>query len=125
MRALVVDDARAMRLILRQILQKIGFEVIDAGNGREALDRLRELGRPDVVLVDGYMPEMDGFAFLQAVRSDPACAGLRVILVTAEETASHEQIDLDAAPDAYLFKPFTEQVIREKLDRLGLTPSLS
>src|SRR3982751_4557510 len=101
MRALIVDDARAMRLILRQILHKLGFEVAEAAHGREALDRLRQrdVGAPDVVLVDCQMPEMDGFALVEAVRADPDLRGLRVIMVTGEEEAAQAARALAAGAD--------------------------
>ena len=70
MRALVIDDARTMRLILKHVLTDIGFAVSEAGDGRAGLEQLERMDRPDVVFVDCFMPEMDGFEFLRAVRAD-------------------------------------------------------
>ena len=118
MRALVIDDARAMRLVLRQILHKLGFEVTEAGNGREGLEQLRRSGPPDVAFVDGYMPEMDGFAFIRAVRADPGLSGLRVVMVTAADDPAQVAAALEAGADEYVVKPFNKETILGKLDRL-------
>src|SRR5690606_10659176 len=68
MRALVVDDSKTTRMIIGRILREIGFEVVEAGNGQEALDKLEELGGAEVALVDWNMPEMSGIEFVRAVR---------------------------------------------------------
>ena len=60
MQVLVVDDSRATRAVLRQILKALGFDVTEAGHGLEALERLKEMEKPDLVLVDWNMPEMNG-----------------------------------------------------------------
>jgi two-component system chemotaxis response regulator CheY len=125
MRALVIDDARAMRLILRQALQKLGLEVIEAGNGREGLEQLQRGSPPDVVLVDCQMPEMDGFAFIKAVRAAPPWQHLQVVMVTAEEDPAQAARALEVGANAYLVKPFNKDMIRAKLDQLGITASLS
>ena len=84
MRALVIDDSKAMRMILKRELVALGFEVFEAGDGQEALSRLAELGPVDVVLVDWTMPGMDGMSFVHAVRADPAYEEMRVVMVTSE-----------------------------------------
>jgi CheY-like chemotaxis protein len=61
-RALIVDDSRAMRTILKGILKGLGFETFEAGHGKEALERLREVGATDLALVDWNMPEMNGWS---------------------------------------------------------------
>ena len=70
MRALIVDDSRPIRRIESEILNELGFETTDASNGRIALERLNEIPRPDLILVDWNMPEMDGLEFIRAVRKD-------------------------------------------------------
>jgi two-component system, chemotaxis family, chemotaxis protein CheY len=122
MRALVIDDARAMRLILGQALRPLGFEVTEAGDGREGLDSLRRHGRPDVVFVDCNMPVMGGLDFLRAVRANADLAGLRLVLVTGEEErAQADGAGADGA-DGYVTKPFSRETIRGLLERLGLAP---
>ncbi len=113
MRALVVDDSRAIRTILSQILKGIGFEVADASNGREGLERLKTIPRPDVMLVDWNMPEMNGYEFLCAVRADPAYSDSRVMMVTTETEVEQMIKALTAGANEYVMKPFTKEVIRE------------
>jgi two-component system chemotaxis response regulator CheY len=84
MRALVIDDSKAMRALLGRLLGEIGFSVDEAGNGREGLEHLQAHGAPDVVLVDWNMPEMSGFEFVQAVRSNRDYDAVRLIMVTTE-----------------------------------------
>ncbi len=120
MRALVVDDSRAIRTILSQILKGIGFEVADASNGREGLERLKTIPRPDVMLVDWNMPEMNGYEFLCAVRADPAYSDSRVMMVTTETEVEQMIKALTAGANEYVMKPFTKEVIREKLELMGM-----
>ncbi len=120
MRALVIDDARTMRLILKHVLTEIGFEVSEAGDGRAGLEQLARLGRPDVVFVDCFMPEMDGFAFLRAVRADARYAGLPVLMASAGEPEDQAQAR-EAGADDFLVKPFTRETILAKLERLGVS----
>ena len=123
MRALVVDDSRATRTILRQILKEIGFEVSEAGHGREALERLKEIGTPDLALVDWNMPEMNGFEFVRAVRADHAYDSMRLMMVTTETEMEQVAKALEAGANEYVMKPFTKDVILEKLDFLGIARS--
>ena len=123
MRALVIDDSRATRTILRQILKEIGFEVSEAGHGREALERLKESGAPDLALVDWNMPEMNGFEFVRAVRADHAYDSMRLMMVTTETEMEQVAKALEAGANEYVMKPFTKDVILEKLDLLGIARS--
>ena len=65
MRALVIDDSRAVRIIIRNILREMGMEVVEAGNGREALEQLRQNPEVELVLVDWNMPVMNGLEFIR------------------------------------------------------------
>src|SRR5437764_592782 len=120
MRALVIDDSRIMRSILRQILAPTGFEVSEAGDGRQGLEHLRQLGKPDVVLVDWNMPVMDGLSFIRAVRADPAWAGLPLLMITTETEMDRISEALEAGADEYLMKPFSQEAFLGKLDLLGI-----
>lgn len=119
MHVLVVDDSRAMRAVLRNMLREAGFEVSEAGNGREALERLRQNREIQLALVDWNMPEMDGFQFLCAMRADPAYDGMRVLMVTTETDLSRVSEALSAGANEYLMKPFTKEALVGKLDLLG------
>lgn len=120
MRALVIDDSRAMRAILGKILKEIGFEVTDACHGREGLERLQQVGRPELALVDWNMPEMNGLEFIQAVRADHAYDEMRIMMVTTESEAGAMINALEAGANEYVMKPFTKDVILEKLVILGI-----
>ena len=120
MRALVVDDSRAIRSIIGKTVKELGFELFEAGHGREALARLAEVGKVDLILVDWNMPEMDGFDFLVAARQNPAWKDTVIMMVTTETEMSQMQRALDAGANEYVMKPFTKDVLREKLQLVGL-----
>jgi len=120
MRALVVDDSRVMRALLVRILTELGFEVEVARDGREGLDRLRELGTVDLAVVDWRMPGMTGIEFVMAVRGDHAYDEVPVIMVSSETDPSQLARALAAGANEYVMKPFTKDVIRGKLEMLGL-----
>ena len=120
MHALVVDDSRTVRKILTEYLNALGFEVTVAVNGREALDRLTGMERADVVLVDWNMPEMDGIAFVRAVRATGHYAALPVMMVTTHTELARVSEALEAGANEYIMKPCTAEMIREKLELLGV-----
>jgi two-component system chemotaxis response regulator CheY len=126
MRALVIDDSRAMRRIVGTILTGFGYEVREAGDGRQALDVLRESSDegwvPDLCCIDWNMPVMDGLQFVSAVRANPAWRSVTIMMVTSE--SEHTQIvkALAAGAHEYVIKPFTADAIRDKLALLGLLP---
>jgi two-component system, chemotaxis family, chemotaxis protein CheY len=121
-RALVIDDSRAMRRIVGSILEDFGYETRPAGHGREALDVLEEGYLPDLACVDWNMPVMDGLQFVSAVRSNPAYRSVTLMMVTTE--SEHGQIvrALAAGAHEYMIKPFTADAMRDKLALLGLLP---
>lgn len=120
MRALVIDDSRAIRLILRQTLQAIGFEVMDAGNGTEALNMLKTEDKFDLALVDWNMPGMNGYNFVVEVRKNSDYDNMRLMMVTTETETSQVIRALEAGANEYVMKPFTKDVIVEKLNLMGL-----
>ncbi len=120
MKALVIDDSRAMRLILAGTLRQLGYEVIDAGNGAEALGRIRQHGKPDLALVDWNMPVMSGYEFIQAVRADPSLDAMPLVMVTTETEIGQMEAALKAGANEYVMKPFTREALRDKLQILGL-----
>ena len=120
MRALVIDDSRAMRMLLKRELVALGFEVSEAGDGNEALARLAELGPVDVVLVDWTMPEMDGMTFVHQIRSDAAYEEMRVVMITSESDPAQIFHALMAGVDEYATKPITREALSEKLGLVGL-----
>ena len=119
MHALVVEDSGTIRLILTAYLKKLGFDVTVAVNGRDGLDQLRGMAKADVVLVDWNMPEMDGIAFVRAVRAEGTYAELPLMMVTTNSERENVSEALEAGANEYLMKPFTGDMIREKLELLG------
>jgi len=122
MRALVVDDSRAMRRIVARILTDLGFEVVEAGDGQQGLDALADGALPQLACVDWNMPVMDGLTFITRVRAVPEWRDITLMMVTTE--SEHAQIvrALAAGAHEYLIKPFTAQAMSEKLELLGLVP---
>ena len=126
MRALVVDDSRAMRMILGKILRSVGFDVVvEAGNGQEALDRLEQHGAMDLALVDWNMPTLNGYDFVSRVRAEKRYKWMRLMMVTTELETTQMQKALAAGADEYLMKPFMREAILEKLQILGLMAARS
>jgi two-component system, chemotaxis family, chemotaxis protein CheY len=119
--ALVVDDSRAMRMVLRRNLEQLDFTVIEAGNGLEALDAMRSAPQvPDLALVDWNMPEMDGLEFVTAVRAEQAWRSMTVMMVTSESEQSRVVQALTAGAHEYLMKPFQPAAMVDKLGLHGL-----
>ena len=124
MRALVIDDSSAMRRLIGRILKDIGFEVTEAENGSVALKCLEaEADPPDIALVDWNMPVMNGFEFVQVVRSKPEHDNVRLMMVTTETGVEHIEKALNAGADEYVMKPFTKTELISKLGLLGLRRS--
>jgi two-component system chemotaxis response regulator CheY len=120
MQALVVDDSRAMRTILTRLMISLGFTVIQAADGAEALALLEGGERPDVALVDWNMPVMDGLTFIKLCRAHPDFRDIVLLMVTTESERSQIVRALAAGAHEYVIKPFTSQMIAEKLEMLGL-----
>jgi two-component system chemotaxis response regulator CheY len=120
MRVLIIDDSRAMRAIVKNAVSPLGFEVVEAANGQEALARLADRGPFDLALVDWNMPVMNGFEFVTAVRAKPEFVGMRIVMVTTEVEMGQVARALTAGADEYVMKPFTNDVLRDKLTILGL-----
>lgn len=120
MNALVVDDSRAMRMILSRIMRELGFETYEAEHGEEALECLKQVGAVDVALVDWNMPVMNGLEFVVAVRSNPQYADTRIVMVTSETDLGNMTEALAAGADEYAMKPFDRTMIMDKLELVGL-----
>ena len=120
MRALVIDDSRAMRRIVSGILEGLGFQVNQAGHGREGLDVLDSGWVPELVCVDWNMPVMDGLTFIKTVRRRDDLRGIPLMMVTTESEQGQIVRALAAGAHEYVIKPFTDEVIAEKLALLGL-----
>jgi two-component system, chemotaxis family, chemotaxis protein CheY len=120
MRALVLDDSRAMRSILTRTLDGLGFDVETAGDGAEGLELVRRGPLPDVALIDWNMPVMDGLEFVTRIRSNREWRGITLMMVTTENEHSQIVRALAAGAHEYVMKPFSVEAIGDKLRMLGL-----
>lgn len=120
MRALVIDDSRAIRGIIAKILRSLDFETSEACDGREAWDLLQREGPFDVVTVNWEMPVMDGLQFVAKVRRDPRYRALPLLMISSESDGKRVDQALGQGVDQYLFKPCTQQSVATKLAAMGL-----
>jgi len=121
LKAMVIDDSRAMRTIVGQILRGIGFEIVEAANGREGLRLLEKIELPAIAMVDWNMPEMNGLDFVCEVRSQPKSGGMRIIMVTTETDIKRMSEAMVHGVDEYVMKPFTKEIILRKLEQLAVS----
>jgi two-component system chemotaxis response regulator CheY len=122
-KAVVVDDSKAVRMILARTLRELGFEVREASNGREALEVIEaEKNAVTLVLADWNMPEINGLELLQRLRLKPELASLVVVMVTTETEVSQMRTALEAGANEYIMKPFTKDILLEKLELAGVRP---
>ncbi|MEX0724965.1 MAG: response regulator [Planctomycetaceae bacterium] len=117
---LIVDDSRAVRLVSRRLMSSLGFEVLEAENGEDALRVVRNNNAIDAVLLDWNMPIMDGMQFLQALRNEPLPTQPVVVMCTTENDMPRIVQAMQAGANEYIMKPFTEDIIREKLQETGV-----
>jgi two-component system chemotaxis response regulator CheY len=122
-KALVVDDSRAVRMILARTLKELGFEVREAANGREALEVIEtEKNAVTLVLADWNMPEINGLELLKQLRQKPELSSLVVVMVTTETELDQMTAALEAGANEYVMKPFTKDILVEKLQLVGINP---
>jgi two-component system chemotaxis response regulator CheY len=117
---LVVDDSRAMRMLLSRALAALGFDAIEAGNGRDAIEKLRNSEDVSAALVDWNMPEMNGLEFVKSVRAEAAWNDLPVLLVTSETDTDRIRSALEHGANEYVIKPFTQEGLASKLHTAGV-----
>ena len=124
MRALVLDDSRAMRTILKGILTEVGFEVQEAPSVRDALAVLGGDAEFDLALVDWNLPEVEGIEFVRQVRAQRRYDRLRLMMVTTETETAQVANAIRAGANEYIMKPFSKQAVAEKLVLLGFDVAL-
>jgi two-component system chemotaxis response regulator CheY len=119
MRALIVDDSRFVRNVLRGLLEERGMECEEAGDGEAAMNLVHHSARFDVAFVDWNMPVMNGLEMLRQARAD-GYDDMKVIMVTTEGDRESILRALAAGADEYLMKPFDRDGLLEKLALLGI-----
>jgi DNA-binding response OmpR family regulator len=127
----VMDDDAGTRMLVTQVLKKDGYDVLAAENGAAGLALIRE-HKPDLVVSDVQMPEMDGFQVLESVRAEAEIAATPIILLTSLAERGHMRHGMTTGADDYLTKPFTPAELREavnaqlnKLVRAGVVQNLA
>lgn len=116
---LVVDDSSVIRKVARRILEDLSFEISEAENGKDALEKCKTR-MPDAVLLDWNMPVMDGIDFLIALRDVTGGQEPKVIFCTTENDAAHITRAIDAGANEYIMKPFDRDIIEAKFQQVGL-----
>ncbi|MCA9041319.1 MAG: response regulator [Planctomycetaceae bacterium] len=117
---LLVDDSRAVRLVSRKIVSNMELDALEAENGAEALDVVQANPDVDVVLLDWNMPVMDGLTFLKELRKLSLPKQPIVVMCTTENEMERIVEAMQNGADEYIMKPFTEDIIREKLEETGI-----
>ena len=119
MRVLIVDDSSVMRKLVTRGLRQAGFsvdDVVEAGNGQEALDKLQTTKDVDIILCDWNMPIMDGLTFVKSVRNSiPEINSIPIIMVTTEGGETKVTAAIDAGANGHIKKPFTPDMLKNTL----------
>lgn len=116
---LVVDDSRVIRKVACRILSELSFQTVEAENGAEALMMCRHT-MPDVILLDGQMPQMSGLEFLRSLRSETKGNHPVVLYCTTENDVMQIGEVMGAGADEYILKPFDKSMMAAKLAEVGL-----
>ncbi len=113
---LVCDDERHIVRLIQVNLERMGYSVVTAADGREALELLKTV-KPMLVMLDVMMPYVDGYEVLRSIRKNPETSKLPVIMLTVQAQEGDEQIGLDLGANMYMTKPFNPQDLRRFLDQ--------
>ena len=119
---MLVDDEPNLRELLRQMLELGGFDVVEAEDGLEALEKL-EMVAPDVMILDVMMPNLDGVSLCKKLRAGTAFAGLPIIMVSGKTQHKAVKEGLAAGANQYLCKPITVQELLQSVRSLLPAPS--
>ncbi len=120
MNILIVDDSKTMRMIIGRTIKELGHTILEAGNGKEGLDRLHQSEGVNLVMVDWNMPEMNGLEFVTALRTEEKYKTLPIMMVTTETEMENVTKALAAGANEYIMKPFTKETVKEKMAILGV-----
>ncbi len=116
---LIVDDSKIVRKVVRRIVEPFGFTILEAENGREAVDHVRA-NAVDVMILDWNMPVMDGMECMKEIRADTLLNQPKIIFCTTENEFTKIQQAMMNGADEYVMKPFDEAIIAGKLSQLGI-----
>jgi CheY-like chemotaxis protein len=113
-RVLIVDDEPITRMLVKLLLERENFEVLEASNGKLAVE-IATRERPDLMIVDLNMPEMDGYEAIARLRQDITMATLPIMVLTSEEGPGVERRVLELGADDYIIKPFDQAVLLSRV----------
>jgi two-component system chemotaxis response regulator CheY len=116
---LIVDDSKIVRKVVRRIVEALGFAILEAENGKEAVDQVKA-NHVDVIILDWNMPVMDGMECMLQIRADPVISQPKIIFCTTENEFTKIQQAIMNGADEYVMKPFDEAIIAGKMVQLGL-----
>jgi two-component system chemotaxis response regulator CheY len=115
---LIVDDSEMARNFHSYILKSEGFETISAVDGADALEKLYQLEKVDLVVTDINMPVMDGYTFVERIREDDQFEDLPIVIVSTEDEAKDKQRGFDAGANVYIVKPTEPEELVENIKLL-------
>jgi DNA-binding response OmpR family regulator len=115
---IIAENERMLRTLIRASLRKSRLRLLEAVNGTEALALARK-ERPEVLLLDVGLPEIDGYAVCRALKSDPQTSAIRVVMLTARAQRADRDRGLEAGADSYITKPFNTEELRAHVEQLA------
>ena len=116
---LIVDDSKIVRKVIHRIVEVLGFTILEAENGQEAVEQVKK-NSIDVVILDWNMPVMDGMEAMKIIRADASLTQPKIIFCTTENEFEKIQQAIINGADEYVMKPFDEAIIRGKMVQLGI-----
>ena len=120
MKAIIIDDSRTMRRLLSTYISEFASDIVEAEDGLAGLEQLEKNAPLDLALVDWDMPRMNGLEFVKAVRANPSYTDMKILMVTSHNTPEDVGEVLMAGATDFLMKPMTGEMIRDKLQILGI-----
>lgn len=116
---LIVDDSKIVRKVVRKIVENLGFNVLEAEDGKVAVDQVRA-NAVDVIILDWNMPVMDGLECMKTLRADSSITQPKIIFCTTENDFEKIQTAIVSGADEYVMKPFDEAIIADKMRQIGI-----
>ena len=116
-KVLIVDDEKDMVFGLQMMFEAHNFEVVTAFDGHDALNKARQI-MPDVIILDLMLPKMDGYRVCRMLKFDEKYQKIPVIMLTARTSDEEKKIGMEVGADAYVIKPFEQQVLMDTVARL-------
>lgn len=124
MRALIIDDSKAIRTAIKSHLISLGFETIEAEDGTHALEQVEAHWPIDLATVDWEMPRTTGVEFIELLKQRPEYDSVKLLMVTTLNSFQQVARALRAGADEYLMKPITKEMLEEKLILMGVLPTV-